>query len=351
MNLMHAYSRSEKCFRATVSFLAFLLSLYPLIGQSNLRLQLQSPDQPTSIDQQVSFGEFQDKLPVQENQRIPFFDNSPSFDKKRANWVTGFALGGYVSMMTYMGTVWYAQEDLGRFHFFNDLNEWQQMDKVGHALGAYHESRLLIDLYKWAGMSKNKAMLIGGLGGFLSQTSIEVFDGFAKKWGASWYDVAANGIGSSLAVANKMLWDEDRIQLKFSYRRSPYVSDPSLERLFGTTYPEWILKDYNGQTYWLSFRVHSFLPDGEFKRIYPKWLNIAIGYGAEGLQGGYGQVSPAEIKAREYRQMYLAFDIDLNNIDVRQKWLKTVLNILSFVHIPSPALQFDKRGIKLRGYL
>jgi hypothetical protein len=35
-------------------------------------------------------------------------------------------------------------------------------------------------------------------------------------------------------------------------------------------------KDYNGQTYWLSVNLHSFIKA-------PKWLNLAIGYGGRNV--------------------------------------------------------------------
>ncbi len=38
-----------------------------------------------------------------------------------------------------------------------------------------------------------------------------------------------------------------------------------------------ILKDYNGQTIWLSFNIHSFTKDS----FLPKWLSLAVGYGGE----------------------------------------------------------------------
>ena len=42
-----------------------------------------------------------------------------------------------------------------------------------------------------------------------------------------------------------------------------------------------MLKDYNGQTYWLSANLKSFFK----KSNVPTWLNISVGYGAEGMFG------------------------------------------------------------------
>ncbi|MCI4667751.1 MAG: YfiM family protein [Bacteroidia bacterium] len=272
-----------------------------------------------------------------------FIQNDSLPNKKRSRWVNGIALGGYGLSALYMGTVWYAQEDLSTFHFFDDSHEWKQIDKMGHALGGYHSSRWMIGLYKWSGMGKNRAIIQGATAGFLAMSSIEVFDAFGESWGFSWSDVGANFVGASLAAGNQLLWNEDRIQLKVSYRRSPYAGDPEFERLFGSNYAEWLLKDYNGHTFWLSARVHSFLPEGNFKDKYPRWLNVAVGYGANGLEGGYGDPS-SDWRTREYRQLYFSFDIDVRNIRTKNPYLHALLQTVSIFRIQLPAVRIDRNG-------
>ena len=280
--------------------------------------------------------------------RKSLYLNAKEPDLKRKKWVNRITLGGYSIGALYLGTSWYAQEDLGHFRFFDDSREWKQMDKVGHALGGYHASRWMIDLYKWSGMPKKKALIHGGLYGFAAMSSIEVLDGFARKWGASWTDIGANLVGTSLAIGNELLWNEQRLQLKVSYITSPFARQEEYNDLFGTNYGQWFIKDYNGQVIWLSMRVHSFLPEGSFKRIYPRWLNLAVGYGAEGLVGGYGEEEWEVIQAREYRQFYLSLDIDLTNIRTNNGFLKTLFSIINIVRIPGPTLQFDKNGVAFK---
>jgi hypothetical protein len=43
-----------------------------------------------------------------------------------------------------------------------------------------------------------------------------------------------------------------------------------------------MLKDYNGQTYWLSVNLH--IPSPKAQKT--QWLNLAIGYGADGMITG-----------------------------------------------------------------
>ncbi|MEO1448095.1 MAG: DUF2279 domain-containing protein [Bacteroidota bacterium] len=279
------------------------------------------------------------------------FQVDTTLNIKRKRRISAIAAGGYGVAALYLGTVWYGGEDLAPFHFFNDGHEWQQVDKFGHALGSYSASRWMISLYKWAGVPKERAMWIGGLSGFLAMSSVEVFDGFGETWGFSWWDVAANSVGSGLAVLNQGLWHEDRLQLKVSYRRSPYSysDDPRFQDLFGSNPAEWLLKDYNGHTLWLSVNLHSFLPESNFKDKYPPWLNLAVGYGAENLEGGYDDPT-SDWRTREYRQLYLSVDFDLTKIKTRSGFLHTLFRVVNIIRIPLPAVRFDREGVALRAF-
>jgi hypothetical protein len=224
------------------------------------------------------------------------------------------------------------------FRWFDDWQEWQQMDKLGHSWGAYQISRNVGDALRWTGSSQRQVLLYGTLAGFVFQTPIEVFDGFSPKYGASWGDITANAAGSLLFLLNESLWHEQRIGLAWSFLPSPYaVQRPDV---LGTGLAQ-ALKDYNGQMYWLTFRVHSFLPEGGFKAKYPRWLGLAFGYGADGLLGGYGTVPAAVLAARESRQFYLSVHPDLANIRTRHRGLRTLLSVLACIKLPFPALEYN----------
>jgi hypothetical protein len=277
-----------------------------------------------------------------------FFLQDTALNRKRVLVSVATTLGGYAMAYTGLALAWYQNYPSTRFHFFNDNHEWAQMDKMGHFLGGYQGARCQIGLLKWGGLSRQKSAFYGGLMGGLAMVPIELLDGFADKWGASWGDIAADLGGGAVAFANEMLWAEQRIQVKFSYHPSGYAD--LRPDLFGDRYSRY-LKDYNGQTYWLSFRVASFLPAGSFKDKYPKWLNFAVGYGANGLLGGYDRGLTPEIREREYRQYYLSPDIDLAAIPTQSGALRMVLNALSFIHLPSPALEYSsKHGFRWHGW-
>jgi hypothetical protein len=282
--------------------------------------------------------------PVYRQGDASFFMPDTLPNKRRLRWVNATTLGGYGLAYTGIALSWYKDFPRTRFHFFDDNHEWAQVDKMGHFVGGYQGTRGMIALFKWAGLPKGRSALYGSLIGFGTMLPMELLDGFASKWGASWGDIVADFGGAALAYGNEMLWEEQVIQNKVSYHPTPYAD--ARPDLFGDTYSRY-LKDYNGHTGWLSFRVHHFLPEGKFKEHYPRWLNLAVGYGANGLLGGYdGGLSPA-IRAREYRQYYLALDIDLSQIKTRSGALSLLFDIINVVHLPAPTLEFNgKHGLR-----
>ncbi len=273
-----------------------------------------------------------------------FWRADTTVNRARVRSVTGITLGGYSLAYTGMWAVWYRDVDRGSFRWFDDNHEWAQIDKMGHFVGGYQGARGMIGLFKWSGLPRWKTATYGSIIGFMALAPIEYFDGFAEKWGASWGDLVADGAGAALAFGNEMLWGEQRIQAKVSYHPTPYAD--VRPDLFGDTYTRY-LKDYNGHTGWLSFRVHSWLPEGKFKDKYPRWLNVAVGYGANGLLGGYDNGLTSAIRDREYRQYYLSFDVDLTAIPTRKGGLRFVLDILNCIHLPAPAMEYSgKHGFR-----
>ncbi|HQK38982.1 MAG TPA: DUF2279 domain-containing protein, partial [Flavobacterium alvei] len=115
--------------------------------------------------------------------------------------------------------------------------------------------------------------------------------------------------------------------------------------LLGNSLSEQILKDYNGQTYWFSVNLYSFAKKSKI----PKWFNIALGYGAEGMLGENDTKNNLILatKQENYRQFYLSLDLDLTKINSKSHFLKTVFSVLNTVKIPAPALEYSpQRGLK-----
>ena len=122
--------------------------------------------------------------------------------------------------------------------------------------------------------------------------------------------------------------------------------------LFGESMPERMLNDYNAQTYWLSFNIRSFLKHSNW----PAWLNVAAGYGANGMYGGFenkwddnlgNEITRYDIPRK--RQYYLAPDIDFTKIKTSSRFLRSAFFVLNAFKCPAPALMIDSKG-KFKAY-
>ncbi len=275
-----------------------------------------------------------------------FLEPADTLQIPRRNWVIGSEVVLGTSTLIGLGTVWYDDYPKSDFHFINDNAEWLQMDKVGHVFSSYHIGRFGAELLQWSGANKKSQLVYGATLGFAFLTVVEVFDGYSAEWGASWGDVIANASGTALYVSQELLWKEQRIMPKFSFHYSSYAAGrPSV---LGGSRGEQIMKDYNGQTYWLSVNMHSF---AKVSKI-PKWLNVAAGYGAEGMITGKDQLVNTVFfpEKTRIRQFYLSLDIDLSKIETKSNTLKTLFSIFNTIKIPAPTVEINERG-KANWYL
>ena len=247
--------------------------------------------------------------------------------------------------MIALAAAWYDDYPKTKWHSFDDSKEWLQMDKVGHFYSTWIESRANNEMWKWTGMERKKRIWISGLTSFAFQTTIEYLDGRSAKWGWSWADMGTNVLGSGSFIAQELAWDEQKIKLKWSSHRKKY-NDPSLNQrsneLFGKSSPERFLKDYNGQTYWLSVNCFSFFKESKM----PKWLNLAFGYGAEGMITGQDEFVNTIFlpESKRFRQFYLSFDADLTKIETKSPLLKTFFSIFNTIKIPAPTFEINGKG-------
>jgi uncharacterized protein YfiM (DUF2279 family) len=239
-----------------------------------------------------------------------------------------------------LNQLWYADYPRSKFHTLNDADEWLQMDKVGHVFSSYQIGRAGANILNWSGVSKKNQLVYGSTLGFTFLTAVEVFDGFSEEWGFSWSDMAANAAGTGLYVGQELLWEEQRITLKYSFHQTKYA--PQRPDKLGEGFIEEMLKDYNGQTYWLSANVHSFFKESQI----PKWLNVAIGYGADGMLTGKSEtVNNLIISHQRKRQFYLSLDVDLSRIETKSHVLKTIFEVFNVIKVPFPTLELDDRGV------
>jgi hypothetical protein len=293
---------------------------------------------------------------------LSFWEYPDTLHKARFWTAAGVGVVAYTGTLLTLNNLWYDQYERTTFHLFNDAKEWQQMDKAGHVFTAYFESEWCYQVARWTGMERGPSIWAGALVAVGLQTTIEVLDGFSSEWGFSMYDFTANLAGAGMWAVEQAIWDDQRIKLKMSTTFVTYPEDVVLgvpggsttirertDDLYGTNLFQTFLKDYNAQTIWMSFNIHSFLKE---ESRFPKWLNVAVGYGAQNMYGGFENewmidentftLDPA-IYPR-YRQWYLSPDIDLSRLKVRSKFLKTLLCMANIFKFPAPALVINGKG-------
>jgi len=288
-----------------------------------------------------------------------FFELSDSFSKPRFWTAVGTSSALYTGTVIGLNEIWYKGFDRSPFHPFNDWNEWKNMDKAGHAFTAYFQTSFSFDVMRWTGVKRRNALWVSMGLATLFQGTIEVLDGYSEKWGFSIYDIGFNTAGILLFAGQELAWEDQRFVLKISNRfinsnSGDATSSPAqrARNLFGKGPTTRFIKDYNGQTIWLSMNPSSFLKEDT---KFPKWLNVAIGYGAENLYGGYGNSWSEDnqnffLPTSQYQrasQMFLSFDIDLKRIETKKPFLRFLLKGLNVFKIPSPTLSLTQgQGLK-----
>ncbi len=272
--------------------------------------------------------------------QVQFTKSYPdTLNKKRLRTVIAVQATSYIGGLSFLGSIWYKDHERVPFHLYNDAKGYLQMDKAGHAFGAYRESFAAYYALRWAGVDKKKALLYGGPIGLIFQTPIEIFDGMYEGWGFSWSDMAANTFGSLLFISQEILFDEQVVLMKFSYSPSDY---PKYHSILGETQVESFFLDYNAHTHWLSVNLSRITG---IEKI-PKWLNIAFGYSANGMIKEFenpeyylGQPFP---HLERYRQFLFSLDIDFSRIPTNKKWLRSVFRTINLIKIPFPTIEYNR---------
>jgi uncharacterized protein YfiM (DUF2279 family) len=288
----------------------------------------------------ISLSVFLLYIPIDTRSQPSFFSYSDKYNQQRVNVIIVSETVVATAVTIGLNYLWYKKFPRSRFHFFNDNNEWLNMDKVGHACTTYNVSAIQTDMLRWAGVKPGQAAFIGTLTALGFMTLVEIMDGHSAKWGFSKGDMLANLAGCLLFETQQLAWNQQKISLKYSYHHTPFARFNSDE--LGNNLPQRMLKDYNGQTYWLSLNIASFLPAAAH---FPRWLNLTAGYGAEGMIAA--TKNPREIKGQpipdfeRYRQYYISFDTDLYRIQSITPFTTALFKINRIFKTPTPGIEWS----------
>lgn len=287
--------------------------------------------------------------------------NMDSLSKQKKAFIVTTA-GLYTSSSIGLYYAWYRNYPQRGFHFFDDWGEWQNIDKLGHSYGTYIQSDLLYQLASSSGYSSSQSINIGLFTALGFQTAIEIMDGFSSGWGFSVFDLAANIVGGGSFYFQQKHWGQQKIRWKMSYWPVNYPEtlmlsetwiysyslDSRASALYGQGALERFVKDYNGQTIWLSFNLKSL---GIGKSL-PSWLNLAVGFGAENMYGGFNNhwelndeniIVPETEYPRKF-QFIFSPDIDFSKLPARNTFVRTLFSLLNLYKLPAPSIVLDTTG-------
>jgi len=260
--------------------------------------------------------------------------NSDSLSLKRV-LITSIGYGATASSsIIALNSIWYNDYEKTPLHSFDDSKNWLQVDKIGHAYTAYHLNEVIAKSFRWSGVKVKSAAWLGAGYAWGYQFAIEILDGKSSGWGFSWSDLAANSAGCALYLGQELGFKKQLVQFKFSYKNSGLSH--YRPNILGSNFQERLLKDYNAQTYWLSFS-----PAEAFKiNHFPKWLNLAVGYSAHNKIIGDEElfITQDGQTLHSSREFILSLDINTRLLPIKRKWLKALVSPLNVVKIPMPAL-------------
>ncbi|HUQ19159.1 MAG TPA: DUF2279 domain-containing protein, partial [Gemmatimonadaceae bacterium] len=219
------------------------------------------------------------------------------------------------------------------FFFHADWDEnFRDQDKFGHLFGGFELARLGYATLRNACMSPSHALVWSAAYATLFQLQIEIYDGLYKKYGFSYADLIANTTGMLFAVEREKHPGLRPFKLTMSY--APSAAMRNRHNIPTEIRPT---LDYSGQTYWVSTDVHALLPDNA-KPYWPRFIRVSAGHSiTDWLDPNTG----ASIRAQ--RKILLTLDLDVEQLPGENHVWKTLKRNLSYVHLPSPALQLTPK--------
>ncbi len=301
-----------------VFFLAFS-SVYPQ-GNSSLKpaeaiLKKTETDYKTVINKVTGF-------PV----KIDPLENQINYTNLAIIGAVTLASG--VAIHIYQKNTWWADQS----STFKIVNDWEYalwIDKIGHFYGTHLLGHAFSSAFEGSGIRNDKAVIYSAAAAFAFEMYVEIEDGFGKNWGFSPGDAGADLLGALYFLGQYYYPFLKNFQPRVSYYPSEDLLNPpkpgDRDRLHIANN---VTDDYSGQKYWLAVRVKNLLPES-IARYWPSFLMLSVGTGLKNWNGfGKGQ-----------RELYIAFDLDAEELPLHGEFWQFVKNTLNYIHFPMPGIR------------
>ena len=226
-----------------------------------------------------------------------------------------------------LGDSWW--ETGGQFHFEQNENYSNSIDKVGHAYVGYVLSKLNTDIFLSRGASWEQATLYGGIVSFAQTFLTEYEDGFAMTYGFSKYDIYSNCIGILFHYLQYYVPFFQNFTPKYAYTYNRIISDTK-------KYNGALIDNYEQIKLFMSINVKNMLPS-KYNGMWIKGLDLVIGYGVKGFDKIDSHYLPHYLQKQYY---YYGINLNLlpllSNNGSRWNWLGQTINHIKF---PSPMIE------------
>jgi len=236
--------------------------------------------------------------------------------------ITGVYLGSGIAVHIYQRNAWW-KDQRSSFHFVDDKAYALGIDKVGH----FYAGNLLAHAFssglEAGNIQSEQAAIYGGIASLMFELYVEIEDGYGPNWGFSLADAAGDLLGAAYSVGQYYYPVLKNIQARFSYI-------PTKELREGNHQGGNMIDDYEGQKYWLSFRLKNLMPEA-MAQYWPSFLMLSVGMGVKDLDGGGGGT----------REFYIALDLDAEELPLYGKGWQFVKNTLNFFHFPMPGIRIS----------
>ncbi len=230
------------------------------------------------------------------------------------------AIGIGTAVHIYQANAWWQTQD-SKFRIVNDWNYALWIDKVGHFFGTHLIAHAFSGMYDGANFQAEQSAIFSAASALAFELFIEIEDGFGPDWGFSPGDAIFDFIGASFYLAQYYYPFLKNFVPKVSYL-------PSKKFREGRHKGGIIIDDYEGQKYWMGIRIKEILPIS-ISEFIPSYLMLSVGMGVSNLDGrGGGQ-----------RSIYIALDLDAEQIPLYGGFWQFVKNTLNYIHFPMPGIR------------
>jgi hypothetical protein len=277
-----------------------------------------------------------DSMFVQAEDSAKVIDHKPRIFQEGYNYNT-IILGGLavnLASITYLEYKWWWEGNYHPFIYENDgfYNNYSLgIDKIGHFYTSYMYFHVVDNLLSLGTFSDRTRLAISTSLPVIYALSIELGDGWST-YAFSGYDLGFNLAGIGVGFLQTRYPALQAVKVKWSFYPS--------QNNFWTGHDHFSpTNDYDGQIYWLSFNVNKLLPRNA-KKYWPKYLNLATGYGVEGISNVTNTTA--------YRQYFFGIDYNLSAIPAKRKISRALINTLDLFKYPAPGFSNDKDGFRFR---